>query len=140
MYKSFKNLDVWKKSIEMVDSVYDATDSFPQNERYALAQQINRCAVSVPSNIAEGHERNSTKEFIQFLGIARASLAELETQVIISQNRSYISAENAENLYSSITHINKMLWKLMASLNDRINNESRFSNLSSLVSKTEGVK
>ena len=132
MGKIYKNLDVWQKSIELTDSVYFATKDFPKSEIYGLASQMRRCAVSVASNIAEGHERNTTKEFIQFLGVARGSLAELETQTIIASRQEYINKKELEQIDSLCTSINKMLRKLMASLNEKINNESRISNLHSL--------
>ena len=82
----YKELKLWQKSIGLVTSVYLLTRSFPQFENFGLVSQINRSAVSIPSNIAEGAGRNSDKEFIHFLSIAQASSYELETQLIISKN------------------------------------------------------
>jgi len=89
--KTHKDLDVWKLSIDLVKDVYNITKTFPQSEIYGLTSQIRRCAVSIPSNIAEGSARNSNKEFIQFLYIALGSCAELETQLIISKEINIVS-------------------------------------------------
>lgn len=79
--KTHRDLDVWKKSVSLVTSIYEITKSFPKEEIYGLTNQIRRAAVSVPSNIAEGSARQGNKEFIQFLYIALGSLTELETQL-----------------------------------------------------------
>ncbi|MCL2028340.1 MAG: four helix bundle protein [Bacteroidales bacterium] len=84
-----KELDAWKKSIELVETVYAFTKKFPKEELFCMVQQMRRCAVSVPSNIAEGCARKSDAETIQFLYIAAGSLAELETQLIISEKIGY---------------------------------------------------
>lgn len=85
-----KDLEAWKLSIDLVSEIYKLTKKFPKEEIYGLTNQIRRCAVSIPSNIAEGSARQSDKELIQFLYIALGSAAELETQLIIAQNLSYI--------------------------------------------------
>ncbi len=85
-----KDLDAWKLSINLVTEIYKITQNFPKEDLYGLTNQIRRCAVSIPSNIAEGSARQSDKELIQFLYIALGSLAELETQLLIAQNLSYI--------------------------------------------------
>ena len=82
----YKELKLWQKSIDMVTRIYALTRDFPQNEKFGLVSQINRSAVSIPSNIAEGAGRNSDKEFVYFLAIAHGSSFELETQLIISRN------------------------------------------------------
>ncbi len=81
MGKPHEQLDAWKYSMRLVKAVYQMTSDFPLEERYGLAQQMRRAAVSVPSNLAEGAGRNGVKEYLQFIGIARGSLAELETQL-----------------------------------------------------------
>jgi four helix bundle protein len=81
--RSYRDLEVWKLSLNLVEEIYKATAQFPASENYGLSQQIRRAAVSIPSNIAEGQFRNSPKEFKQFLSIALGSSAELETQLII---------------------------------------------------------
>jgi four helix bundle protein len=82
--RSYRDLEVWKRSIALVKDIYEATSQFPPAENFGLVQQIRRAAVSIPSNIAEGQFRNSPKEFRQFLFIALGSAAELETQLIIA--------------------------------------------------------
>jgi four helix bundle protein len=112
--KDYKELEVWKKGILLVLAIYEATKNFPKDERYALADQIKRAVVSIPSNIAEGASRNTTKEFIQFLYIALGSASELETQIIIAEKLDYL--KNQEVLLSEITIIRKMLNALISSL------------------------
>jgi four helix bundle protein len=88
--KSYKDLMIWQRSIALVTEVYKLTQGFPAEEKYGIVQQIKRSAVSIPSNIAEGAAQNNTKEFRQFLGIALGSMAELDTQLIISDKLSFI--------------------------------------------------
>lgn len=83
--KSYKDLEVWKKSIGLVEKIYELTGQFPREELYGLVSQMRRSAVSIPSNTAEGSRRKDLPEYLQFLRIADASSAELETQIIISQ-------------------------------------------------------
>ena len=80
--KPHEQLDAWKYAMQLVKVVYQMTSTFPPEERYGLAQQMRRAAVSIPSNLAEGAGRNGIKEYVQFIGIARGSLAELETQLL----------------------------------------------------------
>ncbi len=114
--KSYKELNVWQKGIEIVDMVYKLTDSFPAKEQYGLVSQLRRGAVSIPSNIAEGFARQYTKEYAQFLHIALGSCAELETQLIISQRRDYVTKEQLEGLQEAIDHESRMLANLVKSL------------------------
>ena len=83
--KTHKDLDVWKKSVDFVTDVYQITNTFPNHELYGIVNQIRRAAVSIPSNIAEGAARKHKKEFVHYLHVALGSMAELETQLIISQ-------------------------------------------------------
>lgn len=101
----------------LVTEVYQVTVNFPDKERYGLVSQINRAAVSIPSNIAEGAGRNSTKEFIQFLSIANASSYELETQLILSKNLNYIDEKSLNLLLQEIDELQKMNYSLQKSLN-----------------------
>ncbi|MBI5184588.1 MAG: four helix bundle protein [Nitrospinae bacterium] len=114
--KSFKELDVWKKGIEIVDWVYKITDDFPREEKSGLAKHMQRTAISIPSNIAEGFARQHTKEFIQFCHVALGSCAELETQLIIASRRNYISTENFNKIEEYIDHTSRMLMNLIKSL------------------------
>ncbi len=112
--KDYKELDVWKKSIDLVVKVYDIIKTFPREEIYALSDQIKRAAVSILSNIAEGASRNSKKEFVQFFSIALGSTSELETQIIIAEKVGYI--RGTKELLPEITIIRKMLNALISSL------------------------
>ena len=94
MVQHYKELIAGQKAMSMVTHVYKITKDFLTDEKFGLISQIRRCAVSVPSNIAEGQARNTTGEFKQFLGIARGSLAELTTQLMIAQNLGYLSKED----------------------------------------------
>ena len=114
MVKDYKELEVWKKGILLVLQVYELTKVFPKEERYALTDQIKRAAVSIPSNIAEGASRNTTKEFVQFLYIALGSASELETQMVIAEKLCYMKSD--PKLLSEITVIRKMLNALITSL------------------------
>ncbi len=107
--KNFKDLLIWQKSIELVIFVYEITKKFAEEERYGLVSQMRRSAVSVPSNIAEGHMRTTNKDFRQFISIARGSCAELETQGIIAYKLDYITNNNYQLLISKIEEIAKML-------------------------------
>lgn len=105
---NYKELILWQKSITLVSDVYKATATFPDRERFNLISQINRAAVSIPSNIAEGAGRNSDKEFVQFLAIVHASTYEVETQLIISKNLGYLSEEDLEGLVEKLEELQKM--------------------------------
>ncbi|MDR7210497.1 four helix bundle protein [Flavobacterium piscis] len=115
----FKELKVWQKAIELVTNTYLKTQKFPKDEIYGLTSQIRRCAVSIPSNIAEGCGRKSPKDFNNFLGISLGSAFEFETQLIICKNIGYIEQEVFNFLESEIQHIQNMLIKLQASLDTK---------------------
>jgi four helix bundle protein len=83
---SFKDLTVWQKSYELVKEIYKITDTLPKHEQFGLMSQMRRCAVSVPSNIAEGQQRHNIKEYKQFIGVAQGSAAELETQLLLCKD------------------------------------------------------
>ncbi len=108
----YKNLKVWEKAMDLVEITYSATQSFPDNERFGLTNQIRRSAVSIPSNISEGAGRNGKKEFNQFIGIALGSNCELETQFLISQRLKYINEEKLMEIISNINEIQRMLASL----------------------------
>jgi len=115
--KTYKDLLVWQKSMDLVTQIYMETKSFPKDELYGLAQQIRRAAVSVPSNIAEGYGRKSTKDYIRFLQIAIGSLFEVQTQLQIALNLDYIKEEDYNNLFESSREIERMLSSLIKKLN-----------------------
>jgi four helix bundle protein len=112
--KGNRDLVVWQKSMALVTDVYQATRSFPREELYGLTGQIRRSAVSVPSNLAEGHGRNSRKELHQFIGHARGSLTELETQIEIAVNLGYLSESTGADLLARASEIARMLNGLRA--------------------------
>jgi four helix bundle protein len=108
--KSYKDLLIWQKGIELTEKVYQLVKSFPNEELYALTSQIKRCTISIPSNIAEGYGRKSTKNYIQFLRISIGSLFELETQLIIANKLNYITdKEIADTIFNLIAEEGKML-------------------------------
>jgi four helix bundle protein len=113
---SFRDLLVWQKAMALVTDIYRATRVFPPEERYGLTSQIRRAAVSIPSNIAEGQARPTRGEFCQFLGHAKGSLAELETEVLIAENLSYFGEPN--DLLEQIAEVGRMLSGLFASISE----------------------
>jgi four helix bundle protein len=114
--KSFKDLQVWKVSMDLVTEIYKTTDKFPKTEVYGLTNQIRRSSVSVPSNIAEGSGRKNTKEYLYFLYVSKGSLAELETQIEISRRLGYLSVNENESIHQRIKYLNSMLVNLIHSL------------------------
>ena len=118
--KSYRDLEVWKKSVQLVTEIYSITTHFPKEEIYGLTNQIKRCAVSVPSNIAEGRGKRGTREFIRYLNIAYGSLAELETQLIISCNLGFLSRDVQENYLNKTAEIARMLNGLIHTLELKI--------------------
>ena len=108
-YRTYRDLDVWKKARSFVKEVYLVTRNFPKDEMYGLMSQMRRCAVSIPSNIAEGYGRQFKKETIQFLHIARGSLFELETQLFIASDLSYIDEECLEKFLMQLDDCKKLL-------------------------------
>lgn len=115
MLRGHRDLLVWQESMALVTLVYECTASFPKEEAFGLTSQMRRAAVSVPSNIAEGAARNGKREFIQFLSIARGSLSELETQVIISRDLGFLVAPTTE-LTDKIDRLFKLISGLIKSL------------------------
>jgi len=102
--KSYKELNIWKKGVEIVDRIYEITEDFPQKELYVLTSQMQRSAISIPSNIAEGFARSHTAEYRQFLRMALGSCAELETQLIIARRRNYTTKAKTESLQENLDH------------------------------------
>ena len=104
-----ENLEVWKKSIELVIAVYKDTDPFPKDERFGLTSQLRRAAVSIPANIAEGAGRKSPKEFSYFLSNAQGSASEVETELLIAHRLGFLPTERYSALRSSIDEIGRMI-------------------------------
>jgi four helix bundle protein len=104
--------------MKLVGLIYDVTDGFPANEMYGLVSQLRRAAVSVPSNIAEGKAHYSNRDFVRFLRHSRGSLAEIETQVLIAEQRKYLSVEQAKQLAEQLDELGRILSELINSLQD----------------------
>ena len=116
MVQSYKDLIVWQRAMDVVIEVCKLVKLLPKEETYALSDQMRRSAVSIPSNIAEGQGRNSTKEYLQFLSIAKGSICELETQLIICNKTNYLTAEQTAAVEEMLQETGKMLNALMKKL------------------------
>jgi four helix bundle protein len=114
--RSYRDLSVWQKAMDMVETCYRVTESFPGHQQFGLTSQVQRAAVSVPANIAEGHGRQTTGDYLRHLAMARGSLTELETHVQIAARLRYLDAEAAERLLAATSEIGKMLNGLITSL------------------------
>ena len=120
--QSFKDLLVWQKAMELTVCVYEIVQFFPKSETYALSDQIRRAAVSIPSNIAEGQSRQTKKEFLQYLWIARGSRAELETQILIAQKLGYLKnvpETKLQALFALSNEVARMLYALISKLSQQ---------------------
>jgi four helix bundle protein len=118
--RSYKDLIVWQKAIELVASVYSISKTFPNEEKFGLINQLNRAVVSVPANIAEGWGRESSKNYLQFLRISRGSLMEVETLMIISKNLNYIDDNSFKLISDKIEETGKILQGLIKSIQTKI--------------------
>jgi four helix bundle protein len=114
--RSYQDLEVWRKAMTLAKTIYQVTNNFPIEERFGLVNQMRRAAVSVPSNLAEGHARTGTNEFKHFVSIALGSTAELETQILLSAELGYLKAPAKEQLLGEIDIVGKMLRGLHKSL------------------------
>jgi four helix bundle protein len=112
----YRDLLVWQSAMQIAEEIYRLTEHFPKHEMFGLISQSRRAAISVPSNIAEGHGRNSPKEFNHFLGIALGSLAEIETQLLLSERLQYIEETQLTTLLKATDETAKMLKGLQKSL------------------------
>ena len=115
--RSHKDLKVWQESMDLVTEIYRISDFFPEKEKFGLTSQIRRCAISIPSNIAEGCARKGNRELLQFLYVSLGSLAELETQYEIAQNLKYI--KESEEIRNKIIFIRIMLSNLIKSIKNK---------------------
>ena len=116
MGQSYRELIAWQKAMDFVMDIYQTSKAFPRDETYGLASQVRRAAVSVPANIAEGQARYGVGEFYHFLGRARGSLVEIETELLIAQNLKYISSEQGERLLDKAAELGRILNGLRASV------------------------
>ena len=117
--KSYQDLIAWQKAVTLVTEVYAITTQFPGNEIYGLTSQLRRASVSIPSNIAEGHGRATKGEYIQFLGHARGSLCEVQTQIFIAHRLGYVPQERKENVIAMTDELARILNGLIASIQDK---------------------
>ena len=117
MINGYRDLIVWQKSMDLVDEIYKITRLLSIEERFALSDQMRRSAVSIPSNIAEGYERKSKKEYVQFLSIAKSSRAELETQIYICIRQNFITHEEADKAFGLCSEVGRILNALISKEN-----------------------
>ncbi len=115
--KTFRDLIVWRKGIDLTKAVYEVTGVMPDSERFGLISQMRRAAVSIPSNIAEGNARQTSKDYIRFLVIARGSLAELETQVTIAQELNML--KDSGQVMELVSEVSRLLQALIRSLKNK---------------------
>lgn len=115
----YRDLVIWKKSIDLAVNIYKITAKFPKEEMYGLTSQIRRSSVSIPSNIAEGAYRNSNNEFVHFLGIANGSAAEVDTQITIAHHLAFITREECETFWNDIDHLQRMNYNLQDNLKQK---------------------
>ena len=114
--QTYRDLDIWKTGIDVVKEIYVLTDKFPKHEMYGIVSQMRRSAISIPSNVAEGFKRYHNKEYRQFLYVALGSCAELETQITIARELTYITADNETTLLDKLDHIGRMISNLLKKL------------------------
>ncbi|MBQ6517559.1 MAG: four helix bundle protein [Anaerolineaceae bacterium] len=120
MINSYQDLNVWQKSMELARVVYGLVKFLPREELYALSDQMRRAVVSIPSNIAEGYYRNSTRDYIRFLSMAKGSLGEIETQLLLCENFGYLQNEQIIPALTKCDEISKMLTVLINNLQAKI--------------------
>jgi four helix bundle protein len=123
MVKSHEDLDVWKQAIELADASYELCRSFPSDERFGLVSQLQRSAVSVAANIAEGSARESTREFLRHLSIAQGSLAEVQTLLVIARRRGFCSIDAHVRVADLSANVGRMLVGLRRALHRRLERE-----------------
>lgn len=129
--EKIEDIVVWQNAVKLCNTIYDITDKNLFSKDYSLKDQIRRSAISVPSNIAEGFERESNRQFVYFLLIAKGSVGELKTQLHISRNRKYISEEEFQKLHGSVSEIGRQLGKFISYLRESIK-QSKLSQPSKL--------
>lgn len=118
-FKSYRDLEVWRQSMDLVKRIYQVTQKFPSDERFGLTNQLRRASVSIPSNLAEGHARFGSGEFSRFISIAMGSVAEVETQILLSSELGHIKEDLSGELLADLDAIGKMLRGLAKSIAKR---------------------
>lgn len=116
---NFRKLIIWQKAMNLVTKTYNSTKKFPKEEIFGLTSQIRRCSISIPSNIAEGHGRESNKEYLRFLTISIGSLFELQTQLEIAKNIEYLTEEDFNTLYEDSREVERMLVSFINKIKER---------------------
>lgn len=116
--KTFRDLMVWQKSMSLVTDVYKTSAGFPSDERFGLTSQLRRCVVSIPSNIAEGFGRDTTNDYLRFLGIAKGSLYEAQTQIEIGRNLKFIEESRFDTLLEQAREIERMLTSMIRKIKE----------------------
>ncbi len=119
--RSYRDLEVWKSGMRVTLRVYELTKTFPDDERFGLVSQLRRAATSIPSNVAEGHARQSTKEYLHHISYALGSLAEVETQILIAEELKYLGNDDSQTLLSDLAGLGKQLRALTTSLKRKLN-------------------
>jgi four helix bundle protein len=117
---SYRDLKVWQMAMQLAEDAYRTTESFPPRETYALANQLQRAVVSIPSNLAEGHARSSTKDYLRFVSIAQGSLAEAETQLELAQRLGYVTTATLTSLLEQTNELGRMLHGLRNALSAKL--------------------
>ncbi len=120
MVESYRDLDVWQRSIQLVKRVYAVVAVLPKEERFALGDQLRRSVVSVPANIAEGWARRHTREYLRHLSISCGSLAEVETLLAVAIELEYVKASRLTDLNEELDHLGRMINRLQQSLRKRL--------------------
>ena len=128
--RNYRDLQVWQKAMDLVVDCYQLTYSFPKEELYGLTNQVRRAAVSIPANLAEGHSRFNKREFVQFIGIATGSLAELETHLLIAMKLNYLDKSRTDPVLGKTDELARMLKGLRNALRP-----TRLSQTQSLIPK-----
>jgi len=114
--RTYRDLMVWQKAMVLVTAIYQMAKNFPKEETFGLTSQVQRCAVSIPSNIAEGYGRHSTGDYVRFLQIAMGSVYELQTQLEIAQNLEYVKEDLFDKNYEATREVKRMLSSLISKL------------------------
>jgi len=123
MAQNYRDLIVWQKAMSLAKQIYALCGTLPPHQRFGLTQQLQRAAVSVPSNIAEGHARHSSKDFMRFLSMARGSLAEAQTQLLLAHELGFVSKQALEPIMEDSTEVYKLVNGLYAAIAKRANTE-----------------
>lgn len=125
--RGYHDLRVWQLAMDLAETVYRMTWRFPDREKYSMSNQLQRAALSVPSNIAEGHARGHTNDFIRFLSIARGSLAEVETNVSMARRLGYLSEDEKDQLFAQSDDLGRQLTALRSAIERRVDKPKRLA-------------